>query len=502
MRNILFQKFLLVVIFSVSLLYCSGQRKLPVASLLEDAEFINQHYLSMHVNPYGPCDSVTFHKAYHNFVRKLNRPMHEQEFYYLSSQFLSVIADDHTRIDINPESIGLGDALFRKLIYYDVEVRDNKLFVASNYKKRSKIPEGAEIISINGVSTDELLSNVRGCFGAHSTTLKYKQFASRFWFHTWKLLGMKGRFRTAYLDSEEKLQVEKKRGVGLIPLIYRRGHNSTPEQSEPGNLLYDSLSTPVVWLTDTLLNQGSAKRSDYAYWQVKHSNTAIITFDHFDVPARNAIIEQFFDTTFSLIQKAQPENLIIDLRNNSGGYVGLMPVLLKHFYQGPFRIADSSNKVKITSEHVKWFNKYNDTIWAECAKAYQGMLIAPDTTCLKSAFSCMDITPDSIFYNDFESIYVLTGPDTYSNALVFSDALRYNIPGAKVVGLPTLAMRCFYGSKMMMQIPHSGLYLSVSASHHISPYGKCDPNEVLEPDIRVSDKMLVRRLLELTTGKP
>jgi hypothetical protein len=54
----------------------------------------------------------------------------------------------------------------------------------------------------------------------------------------------------------------------------------------------------------------------------------------------------------------------------------------------------------------------------------------------------------------------------------------------------------------MIQIPHSGLYLSVSASHHISPYGKCDLNEVLEPDIWVSEKMLVRRLLELTTGKP
>jgi len=467
-------------------------------SLKKDAQFIYETYTNWHVAPYLFCDSIIFEKAYHEFISKINRPITINEFYRYACLFISVTNDAHTLVVINPETFKLGVLLFKKFIYFDIEIKDNRIYVKQIYRRSSDIKIGNEILSINGIKSDSILKGINSFYSDHNVINKYDCFSFRFFINLWTLFDLYGKFQIEYKDiTNNNVYTEKMRGMSLIPRIIRENKIDTLNINTPcinrDGQMYRKCVKPLFWLTDTVLNKGNFTYSRYSYWVMPNSKTCIIHSRKVDVP--DNYIQSFFDSVFTHISAINPDNLVIDLRDNDGGYFGAIPFFVKYFYKGEFIMA-SSEKIKVMPDHIKWLKQYRDTLIADCLEPYVGKLIDADTTCFCKFAVKVPVENKSIFYNGFKNIYILTSSSTQSMAVLFADAMKYNIPNVKIIGEETGGLRCTLGGKIMIELPYSKLYMGVSSSYTQSPFGNCDKRGLI-PDIIIDAKDAENKLLEI-----
>ena len=293
------------------------------------------------------------------------------------------------------------------------------------------IPNGAEIIEINGISAKNIIDTMLICQSGESNAFRVE--------------------RVKWLFPQ------------LLYSIYKMNDNFNVIYKSRGNLTEDTIQGISYRRYKNLGNENGKQTKDYSAKFLLDIKTCIIDFREFSELNKFHV---FLDTTFSQIKDKGIKYLVIDLRNNSGGNSRLGDEFFQYIAKEPF--SQYGKTIMKVSRHLKM-------LWKDYFLS-QGYI---DSTMLNKVLSIPNgsiIDPDEKLYSEDEdsfislrenplrytgTIYLLTSPATFSSAADFAWCFKHYNMG-KVVGEETGGWGLCYGDNVCAELPNSRIAINVS----------------------------------------
>ena len=319
----------LIVISCIVLLFtnCKTEKKIELSensSVLIDKELLLEDFLiykqamenlNAGIYRYTPKDSMDM--IFQNAYELIDSPMSNLHFYKIIASVNDQIHDAHT--SIRPSKDIRAKAIFQKKVFpFDVRFDNDNLLVEKNFSSDKSIPIGSEIISINGKNIDNITKEI---FLGHATdgyikTPKYHEMNNHFWLYYYELV-----------DTLEVFKIELKEAKNTRKITVEGVPSDTLRQAYQKEVTHRDVHLEID----------------------KENDVAILTIPHFlDL----GLIEDF-KTIFKEIKDKKINSLIVDIRNNPGGWDELNIELFKYLLKDEFKFYDHFSFIGKDKKDIK-----------------------------------------------------------------------------------------------------------------------------------------------------
>lgn len=341
--NILFRLSLFIIAVSFTLTgFCQNNNNYDpthryyIYELQTDFQFLRTKLEKTHPNLYLYTPKTAFNLFFDSLYKSIQTPLTEMEFYNLITLLNSKIQDGHTMFLPGERASNYFNQNGKFFPFYIV-ISNGKLYVNMNCSADTLIKEGAEILSINGISAGNIMSEllVRQIRDGNNQT-----------YPIWILTNyFKEYFSFSFGHPD------------TFSIMYKLG-NSNQHTAIVYGLSKDSIKIyrQAKYSHRTSLTnekQGIVLEMD------KQSSIATLRIASFDNNILNSVYKQNFNSTvqkmFIQISNARIRNLILDIRNNQGGDFEPGKLLLSYLLRQPVKYLPDSKEYEIITPKEKGF---------------------------------------------------------------------------------------------------------------------------------------------------
>ncbi|SKA34112.1 Peptidase family S41 [Chitinophaga eiseniae] len=242
------------------------------------------------------------------------------EIYRKVKPFVYSIGCLHTGLQLPPAFVSQLDS-HSNLLPLQLLFDDRQATITKNYSADSSLLPGTVVTAINGKSIQDLLAVLLPAIPAdgYNQTMKYKALYHQFptWYRS--MIGPSSAFTLTLADG---------RAVSIPAARFG-------ELARPGFL---KVPVPEETLSFTL-----------------RGKTAILTIRSFatsDIKRTGQQFRKYIDRVFLQLQRQGIQQLIVDLRGNTGGTDGNAVYFTRHFFTQPFRYWDRIEKAIFIGEET------------------------------------------------------------------------------------------------------------------------------------------------------
>lgn len=333
------------------------------------------------------------------------------ELFRRAAPLVTLLGDGHTMLrfpynDVFTET--------RRRLPLSVRVSTSELRIFADRCIDGLIPEGAEVLSVNGRSAAEMLEAM----------MPYASGERRF-------------FRLSRLDYDF---------AALFEMLYAAGEYDVAYRAEGGADTLHATLRPATFAEMKARMPEKKKESKapaYSFRIMKDRNVAVMDFRSFSDPQR---MQVFADSMFSALRREHIDNLIIDIRHNGGGDSSVGDVLLRYISPKPFQQMGKA-LVRVTPTTLRLMNHPELKPGWTFFDGEDGSALVPP------------LSDDEGHYAG--KVCLLTSHMTFSSASSFAWAFRHFGMGT-VVGEETGGMSVSFGDILPYRLPVSGLVCTVS----------------------------------------
>lgn len=510
-------------IFFLSSFYAPAQL-IPKDSLIQDSRQLLSIIENSHPDPYiNGGGKIAFHRRFHSLISNIpNRGITKPEYYNLLLPFLSQIGDSHTGL------LPLEQQNSEPGLPFKFKVVEDDFYIESVPSKEYKYLLGSRLISIQNIPLSELLIRQNNFRGAEN---KYTLKALLI-FMSFKTKAGLSRLIPEW-NINQPLRIEfasKKNKTSKIDFIIP--YNSSEQLVQPSKIKLPDVSvqdfnysftnsskeTAILKIKDmSAYREGFENLKNSGYKQVVQLAESTYRKMHKDEPPKDwdelmKSIPSFTELCINLIdelKKADTKNLIIDIRQNTGGNSVMREILIYMLY-GKQALLKLDNGYSIPKYSELFFQNYSSVSLEEINKEIEHELSINDYSFHKERNYYEKISSKGIGANiqfksmptfnnvfnqsnydepslQFENIYTICDPFTYSSGFNLLTALYDN--GSKIVGTPSGQSANNFGDALMYQLKHTHIKGFVSYKQILTyPYnlqkGKCfTPDYLLTKEI-------------------
>lgn len=366
----------------------------------------------VHPNLFSVCGQNELFQAVDSVKRQIPDSINTVELFKLAAPLVTKIGDGHTMLR------------FPYNTYFTSTVRRLPLFVdvLPDYSLRARacidnrIPQDAEILSINRRSSKEMLEAMMDYVSGERDFFRLERIHYDFP-ALFEMLYATDRYQVTYRLKDSKKTLE----TTLLPATWDELQSGQPKQKQ----------------------EQKPSLPDYSFRLLEKENAAVMDFRSFNDPQRMKV---FADSLFTLLRAKGIKNLVIDLRNNGGGNSRVGDVLLRYISPKPFRQMGKS-LVRITPTTQRLLKDTQTAPgWYFYDSEKTNKLISP-------------LTADEGHYQG--KVYLLISHHTFSSAGSFAWAFKQFGMGI-VVGEETGGMNVCFGDILGYRLPVSQLACSIS----------------------------------------
>jgi hypothetical protein len=453
-------KFWSIIFIVVVVLFCScasSKKNYNPAKKYAQAELQNDYILLRNIleekHPalywYTPKEKMDdYFEKYYAVIRD---SMTEQQFAWLAvAPLVNKIHCGHTSISLSKAySKWVKGKLIPSFPLYMKVWNDTMAVYANlNFKKDSIFKKGVLVTSINGIS-NKLLTKYMFEFLAedgYASNINYYRLSANFPYYHRNIFGLSKTYTVGYIDS---MGLAQKVTLPLfIPAI-----DSTKKDSIKKIVL---VTKEKITKAEKILQYRSLKIDSTKSY-------ATITLNTFS----DGHLRKFFRRSFKQIKKENIKNVVIDIRSNGGGRVGLSTLLTKYVSRQPFKIADT------LSSPARGLGKYAKYISGNFFNSIQMFFIARKSKDGNFHMHRMEKHVYQPKKNNYDGkLYIITSGPTFSASSIFCNAVKGQA-GVLLVGEETGGG--WYGNSGIMipdiKLPNTGvrvrlpLYKLVQANH-------------------------------------
>lgn len=347
MKNLLL--LFLLITFSRNILFAQvdslRNKILQPTDLQADFNFLRKILQETHPGLYRYTPKAQMQAKMDSISNLLTEPMPFYEFYRVLAAFIADIRCAHTHIMPKKafENYYLNEI---KTFPFSLLELENKWMIALNGTLSPKIEVGSELLSINGRSMESIKSLVFRYLWADGYIESSKRSA----------------FSEAYFPLFYYLLVEQ---VDSFELIYKNPQGETKTTNKVAAQKWSETSknfakNPVNQALIRLYKSQNQKNQKKG-WRLEflpEPKTALLTIRAFgggsnEEEARKKM-RDFMNDCMKKLQAKKTENLIIDLRYNSGGWDIQGVELLTFLAKSPFKVYQRLHSITDSSEYFKF----------------------------------------------------------------------------------------------------------------------------------------------------
>ncbi len=403
-------------------------QKLTPAQMSDDIDALINGAIERHpdLSEYADIDNLLNYAT--QLKSQVNKPLSRTEFFKVIGQLNHQFKDGHSFLIWPYQEYQLAKEKGNKPFPFDVALTNTQqLVLAKDYQYQTTTLAAGEVITaINGVPVPKLMETLQQYTGGETKRLRQHIVARRLPSMLWAVNGWQNTFT---------MQTEQQ----------------------------------TVHIDNAQQWQSSVPNEKDFYWKKISDNTAYMYLAHFDV--KPSTFEEFVDTSFAEIKSQSLTNLIIDVRNNPGGNTDTVTYLSRYLAHKPFRLVHSVHE-KLNQDNRGWFN-YKGNI---------GEVIQTNWSDWEEPISA-----DTAFKG---KTYLLTGPISYSAAIVFATTLQDN-QFATLIGQATGGYANQTAQGNLFNLPHSQLRAYIATRLLVRPSGDLTRHHVT-PDhlVRITSQAI------------
>lgn len=434
--------------------------KLSATEAVADVKFLSDLFFQSHIDLSFVADTEHLRFCFDTLVAGLNDSISASQLYVRLAPVFGQIRDIHCALSLPAES---NDYMNDGGLYLPltVFVIDSNLYAKNDMEK--VIPFGAEILSINGVKSDEIVKTLLAISSSEGDNVYSRSviaeigFTSRFplFFHV-DSINIVEYFSdsTSYSDTifgVDRNQYSNKRFFDTVFVA----------EKDPFQLGYTSDST-IAYMRIASFMGGSI--GEYS---------------------------RFLNASFRYINHYSPECLVLDLRNNGGGYADYGKMLCRHLIDTPFTYID--NIVSKSSKMVLYEMLRQSPLQPELYKFINSTLGSKSLrTIWSNEEGRIDTIPQKLVkpfrskevYSGF-LVVAFNGLSASTTGMV-CNVLR-NRPNTVFVGQPAgCAVSGTFGQPTQFELPNSGIVGQISILRFNQTKGEPVLTPI-EPDVFLAD---------------
>lgn len=430
MKNIL-----LIILLLIGKSIFAQQEVFNDKELSEDLKFLTEKLIEIHPDPFFSYSQLEFEKEIATTRSALEgRKISRNTFAKMVMPIIARLGDGHTELKVPLKEFRTYEQAGGKIFPYDVLVRGDSIWI------RGSSLDGKRLLKINGISISEVLANIRNYISAETASFRDAVAMSQFRKYLWFELGEVNSITISDGDGGAK----KLRWEEIISNESDSKKKSTTPYSYTDEGQYD-------WLEFNDMSGKSAFKK-----MLKAFN-----------------------------KDSDSQTLIIDLRNNGGGHSNLGDALIKYLYSGKYKQVDRL-EIKSSKTQKRYFYKTYVPIYLYPILPFAMLNPAIRATVGNDGKTHVVKLKDKKAGGkiaDYERVFALTSNYTFSSATILVNALQhYGI--AEIVGMETGGVTRFYGDNVVVQLPNTGLYCTISFKKFVLP-GAGNKPEPVQPDILV-----------------
>lgn len=388
---------------STNLKNYSFNKKQPNNLLLKDVELLENILKANHPSLYWYTseDSINYYFNAAKEKIKQTDSLTETAFKNIVAEVVSKIKCGHTSVQFskqyNKQAVKYRYPSFPLLL----KVWADSMVVLRNLHNDSILKRGTIITGINQYSNRQIVDSIFNFIttDGNANNFKYQVISNNFPLWYKNIFGLDSIYTIHYIDSA---------GIAATTTIknyYLPKPDSTKKDS----------SQPVqekLTRREKKQLQLLEKRS----LQIDTSiNTAYIRLNSFS----NGRLRKFFKQVYKKIEQDKIENVVIDLRQNGGGSVGITTKLLKYFAHQPFKHADT---VAAKTRNLKYKKYIKDWQWY-WLPMHLFTQKQRDELIHYTRFEKHYFTPHK--YKNFKgNLFIVQGGITFSASTMFINALQ------------------------------------------------------------------------------
>jgi hypothetical protein len=265
-----------------------GER-IPVKFLQEDFRIMRHALEEAHGGIYRYTSKAEMDRTFDRAYRKIDHPMTDIEFWRLAAPVVAHIKCGHTYLSF-PKAVQTVP-----IFAADTSVLHDRVFGIEQYGESSGSLAGKEILSINRVPTHKLLGELRSIItgDGNSQTAKDWEIGHDGGFGIYLYgLGIRSPFVVDCRDREGKRERIELSGM-IMPDFIKMRLERHPELTTHAEIKF--------------LDEGKIAVLTIRQWS------------HYVDPAHKITFSDFLKKSFAQLRKNGTGNLIIDVRNDSGG---------------------------------------------------------------------------------------------------------------------------------------------------------------------------------------
>lgn len=433
-------------------------KKFQPSELKTDLDFLVKTLEDVHPDLYVYTPKSVFTQAKGKIAVELNSSMSRLDFYLRVAPLVAMLNEGHTKLYPPWEEyhhfLRNGGLVFP----FDLDLRESRAFITADYSSDTLIAAGSELLSINAIPIKQIVDSLLNFISSEKIATKLESLEESFRHSLWLIYKFEGDFEVEFTSNlDGKRYIQKIAGIT---------YDAIKTKTKP-----DSEETTEVY---------------YTYHSSPHEKIGIIDFRKFVDLEK---FEIFLRRTFEQIQKEGVTDLIIDIRENPGGYSELEDVFLSYISDKPV-INCLKMDIKVSKQlknylrstlrwYVKWLPiQYIHPTWRKIWTTPEGDLVI------------IRQEPEKPKYNPLRfdgGVYVLIGPSTYSTAQDFAAAIQDYKLGT-LIGEETGGVASSFGAWYPFDLPNTRLWVFVSTKRILRPSEKHDGRGVV-PDYEVKQSV-------------
>jgi hypothetical protein len=323
--RIRFTHFIIQVLFCIAYTInanAQGRLMLSEAQALEDFKWLRFSLEYVHPRLYKYEDKRAVDARFDSLGGLIGNQISGLDFLALVSRANAAVQCGH--LYTIPQSQLAQEVLNKRVLSFQIKVLDKKLY-AINDCSIAPIPNGSQILSINGRSSDEIFSAVLPGIATDGniSTRKYRLMERYFYnlFHGFDL------YYHLHVDRSETFKISYlTHGSAKSKTVIVKGMR----MDERTKLLKDKCNVDEqAWFKSPSPQFEVHEANGYAILELSRS-----FYDKNIDPSFDSLVQ----AAFRLIKEKKIQNLILDLRNNEGGSEYQQMELMSYLYDQPFKL--------------------------------------------------------------------------------------------------------------------------------------------------------------------
>lgn len=341
---------LLICAFNASLV--SGQY-FKQEVLLEEINTFEKHLFNLHPGLDYFTKEETLRSLFTTAKNAIPDSLERQDFFNLLEPIIDEIQCGHTNITFSHKLYKDKDAKKKPSLFpATMTAFENRIFFSSSFKQDwLNIPKGTELLSIDEVSSQEILKVIsktnKGSDGNMTIPETHWSVAS---------------FRTTY------------------PRFYGLKEKYKVKVMLPGKTKADLYTLKSISYEELLKNNKENKKEPLSFEFLENDKVALIKLSTFSNESRFKPTKNDLKRAFKEIKEKNIDKLIIDLRNNGGGAISNVNHFLSYLLNEDFKVVKraslnknlnkkdlilfqkilvSLSKKKMLDDEI-WLSKYNN----------------------------------------------------------------------------------------------------------------------------------------------